>query len=148
MLVFGTNQRLAKIPKNLGVLYKHHVNICTTSFKYRGVELISPQNLNSHFDRDYKKVSSLIKSLHRLSHPLTNKSICSLLKLSFSKIQVKKCKSLERISNALMNNFDPNIINLLKKRVYFFCVWRYQWKDFPTSEWLLWTKSFKTRYEK
>lgn len=146
-MVFGTNQRWAKIPKNLGVLYKHHVNISTTSFKYRGVKLISPQNLNSHFDGNYKKVSSLIKSLHRLSHPLTNKPICSLLKLSFSKTQVKKCKSLERISKALMNNFGPNIINLLKTRVFFF-VWRYQWKDLPTSEWLLWTKSFKTRYEK
>ena len=33
---------------------------------------------------------------------------------------MKKCRSLESQSKSLINNFDPNIINLLKKRVCFF----------------------------
>ena len=33
---------------------------------------------------------------------------------------MKKLGSLERRSKLLINNFDPNIINLLKKRVCFF----------------------------
>ena len=39
LLVFGTNQRLAKIPKNLEVIYNHHVFNVTTSYKYHGIEL-------------------------------------------------------------------------------------------------------------
>ena len=34
--------------------------------------------------------------------------------------QVKKLRSLERRSKLLISNFDPNIIDLLKKRVCFF----------------------------
>ena len=33
---------------------------------------------------------------------------------------MKKLRSLERQSKSLINNFDPNTINLLKKRVCFF----------------------------
>ena len=47
-------------------------------------------------------------------------SYCNLLKPSFSNTLVKKLRSLERRSTSLRNNFDPNIINLLKKRVCFF----------------------------
>ena len=47
-------------------------------------------------------------------------SYCSLLKASFSNTQVKKLRSLERRSKSLINNFDPNITTLLKKRVCFF----------------------------
>ena len=47
-------------------------------------------------------------------------SYSSLLKPSFSNTQVKKLRSLERQTKSLTNNFDPNIINLLKKRVCFF----------------------------
>ena len=32
---------------------------------------------------------------------------------------MKKLRSLERRSKSLINNFDPNILNLLKKRVCF-----------------------------
>ena len=41
LLVFGTNQRLAKIPKNLKVIYNHQVINVTNSYKYHGVELTS-----------------------------------------------------------------------------------------------------------
>ena len=47
-------------------------------------------------------------------------SYCSLLKPSFSNTQVKKLGSLKKRPKALINNFDPNMINLLKKRVCFF----------------------------
>ena len=47
-------------------------------------------------------------------------SYCSLLKPSFSSTQVKKLRSLERQSKSLIKNFDPNTIDLLKKRVCFF----------------------------
>ena len=58
LLVFGTNQPLAKMPKNLKVIYNHQVINVTTSSKYLGVELTSSPTLNSQFDRNYKKVSS------------------------------------------------------------------------------------------
>ena len=61
LLVFGTNQWLAKIPKNLKVIYNHQVINVTTSYKYHGVELTSPLNLNSQVDINYKKVSSRLK---------------------------------------------------------------------------------------
>ena len=135
LLVFGTNQRLAKITKNLEVIHSHQVINVTTLYKYLGVELTSSLNLNSQFYRNYKTVLSRPKTLHRVRHLLTNKlakdvfrlmvlpalTYCSLLKPSFSNTQVKKHKSLERRSKSLLiNNFDPNIINLLKKRVCFF----------------------------
>ena len=47
-------------------------------------------------------------------------SYCTLLKSSFSNTQGKKVRSLERRSKSLINNFDPNIMNLLKNRVWFF----------------------------
>ena len=97
-------------------------------------KLTSSLNLNSQFDRNYKKVSSRLKTIHRIRHLLTDKlakdvfrlmvlptlSYCSLLKPSFSNTQVKKLRSLERQSKSLINNFDLNTINLLKKRVCFF----------------------------
>ena len=58
-------------------------------------------------------------------------SYCSLLKPSFSNTQVKKLRSLERESKSLINNFDPNIINLLKKESLFLCVWRFNEKISP-----------------
>ena len=39
LLVFGTNQRLTKIPKNLEVIYNHQVFNVTTLYKYHRVEL-------------------------------------------------------------------------------------------------------------
>ena len=134
LLVFGTNQRVAKIPKNLEVTYSHQVINVTTSYKYLGVELTSSLNLNSQFNGNYKKVSSRLKTPHRIRHLLINKlakdvfslmvllslSYCSLLKQSFSNTQVKKLRSLERRSKSLINIFDPNIKNLLKKRVCFY----------------------------
>ena len=133
LLLFGTNQRLAKIPKNLEVIYNHQVINVTISYKYLGVELTSSLNLNCQFDGNYKKVLSRLKALHHLKRLLANKSAknffslmvlptlsyCSLLKPSFSNTQVKKLRSLGRRSKLLMNNFDPNIVNLLKKRVIF-----------------------------
>ena len=56
-----TELRLAKIPKNLKVTYNHQVINVTTLYKYLGVELTSSLNLNSHFDRNYNKVSSRLK---------------------------------------------------------------------------------------
>ena len=50
LLVFGTNQRLAKIPKYLEVIYNHQVINVTTLYKYLVVELTSSLNLNSQFD--------------------------------------------------------------------------------------------------
>ena len=135
LLLFGTNQRLAKIPKNLEVIYNHQVINVTISYKYLGVELTSSLNLNCQFDGNCKKVLSRLTALHHLKRLLANKSAkdffslmvlptlsyCSLLRPSFSNTQVKKLRSLERRSKLLMNNFDPNIINLLKKRVIFVC---------------------------
>ena len=66
LLVFGRNQRLAKIPKNLEVICNQQVINVTISYKYLGVELTSSLNLNSQFDRNHKKVSSRLKALHRL----------------------------------------------------------------------------------
>ena len=104
------NLRLAKIPKNLGVTYNHQVINVTTSYKYLGVELTNSLNLNSQFDRNYKKVSSRLKEVNRIRHLLTNKSAkdvfslmlphilsyCSLLKPSFSNTQVMKLRQLEK----------------------------------------------------
>ena len=133
-MVFGTNQWLAQIPKNLEVIYKHLVINFIISYKYLGVELTSSPNLNSQLDRNYKKVSSQLKTLHHLRHLLTSKSaknvfslmvlpalsFCSLLKPSFSNTQMKKHTSIERRSKSFINNFDTNIINLLKRRGCFF----------------------------
>ena len=119
LLIFGRNQRLAKIPKNLEVICNQQVINVTISYKYLGVELTSSLNLNSQFDRNHKKVSSRLKALHRFRKRLTNKSTkdvfslmvlptlqyCSLLKPSFSDTQVKKLRSLERRSKSLKKHF-------------------------------------------
>ena len=94
LLVFDTNRSSAKIHKHLEVTYNHQLINVITSNKYLGVELARSLNLNSQFDRNYKKLSSPLKTLHRIRHLLTNKlakdvfrfmvlpilSYCSLLK--------------------------------------------------------------------
>ena len=74
LLVFGRNQRPAKITKNLEVICNQQVINVTISYKHLGVELTSLLNLNSQFDRKHKKVSSRLKALHRLRKRLKNKS--------------------------------------------------------------------------
>ena len=74
LLVFGRNQRPAKITKNLEVICNQQVINVTISYKHLGVELTSSLNLNSQFDRNHKKVSSRLKALHRLRKRLKNKS--------------------------------------------------------------------------
>ena len=53
LLVFGTNQQLPKIPRNLKVIHNHQVVNITNLYRHLGVELTGSLNLNSHFHRRY-----------------------------------------------------------------------------------------------
>ena len=125
LLLFGTNQRLAKIPRDLEVIYNFQLINVTTTYKYLGVELTSSLNLNSQFEKNYKKVSARLRMLQRIRHLLNNKaakdifnlmilpilSYCSLLKPSFNSTKVSKFKSIEKRAKTIIRNFNPDKAN-------------------------------------
>ena len=65
LLLFGTFQRIAKTKFNNQYINK------TKSYKYLGVEVDHTLNLNSHFDKTYKKMTSRLGLLNKLRSNMT-----------------------------------------------------------------------------
>ena len=141
LLLFGTPQRLAKTPRDLNVNYNQQRIHVTKSYKYLGIEVNSSLNLNSHFDKTYKKMSSRLRLLSKLRPFLTSQAAkivfnhmiipmftyCSLLKLSYNSSQLNQFKSLERRAKHVISGterdsskFDLNLLNISKRRICMF----------------------------
>ena len=122
-MIFGTHQRIAKIPRDLNVFFNHQRISITKTYKYLGVELTSTLNLNSQFNINYRKASARLKLLAKIRHQLTVQaainvfnhmivplfSYCSLLKLSFSNTQLNMLKSIENRARAIVLKYDSTV---------------------------------------
>ena len=109
-MLFDTSKRLSKTPSALSVNYQQsNINVAIT-YKYLGVEIDSSLNLNSHFDKSYKKCSGRLRLLSRLRQHLDIKSskliyqlmiqpvltYCGVLLLGMSETNLNKIDSLDK----------------------------------------------------
>ena len=134
LLLFGTHQKLSKIPRELIVCYNHRKIHNTKSYKYLGVEINASLNLNSQFDKNYKKASSRLRLLTRLKPFLTREAArsifshmvmpifmyCSLLKLKLSMTQENMLGSLERRANIIVPDHGMCFSRAMKKKACMF----------------------------
>ena len=60
-LLFGTSQRIAKQNETLSVMYRGDNVLNTSHYKYLGIEIDSSLNLNSHFEKCFKRASSRLR---------------------------------------------------------------------------------------
>ena len=71
LLLFGTSQRIAKTNKNFLVKFNNKYNNETKSYKYPGVKVDHPLNLNSYFDKTYKRMTLRMKLLNKWRSNMT-----------------------------------------------------------------------------
>ena len=65
-LLFGTSQRIAKQNETLNVMYRGDKVLNTNHYKYLGIEVDNSLNLNSHFEKCFKRASSRLRLLGKL----------------------------------------------------------------------------------
>ena len=73
-MLFGTSHKLSKLRDTLQISYRGSCINVTSHYKYLGVDIDSTLNLNSHFDRTYKKATGRLKLLGKLRGQLDEKS--------------------------------------------------------------------------
>ena len=136
VLMFGTAQRIAKTNKELDIKFKNQRINVTNTYKYLGIEIDSSLNMNSHFDKTYKKMTGRMKLLIKLRQFLTTEAAinivnlvilplfmyCSLLKLTYTQTQISRINSLERRANEIVfrraqKNVNFNLLNNGKRKV-------------------------------
>ena len=78
LLLFGTSQRIAKTNKNFEVKFNNQYISETKSYKYLGVESDHTLNLNSYFDKAYKKMNSRLRLLNKLRSNMTVSAAASI----------------------------------------------------------------------
>ena len=107
----------------------------TNSYKYLGVEIGHSLDLNSHFERTYKKMTTRLRLLSRMRTFLTAEAAltainmliaplftyCCLLKPAFNQTQTNRIKSFERRTQETTAADEPlncnvNILDCGKRR--------------------------------
>ena len=78
LLLFGTFQRIAKTNKNFEVKFNNQYISETRSYKYLGVEVDHTLNLNSCFDKTYKKMTWRLRILNKLRSNMTVPAAASI----------------------------------------------------------------------
>ena len=103
-------KRVTKINKNFEVKFNNQYINETKSYKYLGVEVDHTLNLNSYFDKTYKKITSRLRLLNKLRSSMTASEVaniynmvivplfsyCSLLKPTLTQTQVNRILVFER----------------------------------------------------
>ena len=136
LLLFDTSQRIAKTNKNFKVKFNNQYINETKSYKYLGGEVDHTLNLNSYFDKTYKKMTSRLRLLNKLSSNITvfaaasiyNMvimplfSFCSLLKPTLTQTQINRILSFERrvkeiIGYKQRQKKQVNLVNIRKQRI-------------------------------
>ena len=106
------------------------------SYKYLGVEIDHSLDLNFHFERTYKKMTTRLRLLNRKRTFVTTEAAliavnmlivplftyCCLLKPVFNQTQTHRIKSFERRTQEIIAadeplNFNMNILDCGKRRV-------------------------------
>ena len=69
-LLFGTAQRLRKVKERFNVIYRGNLIEVTTRYRYLGIEIDASLNLNSQFERNFKRASRRLRLLSKLQYCL------------------------------------------------------------------------------
>ena len=131
LLLFSTPERVAKINKNFEVKFNNQYINETKSYKYLGVDDNHTLNLNSNFDKTYKKMSSRLRRLNKLRSNMIASaaasiaplfSYCSLLKPTLTQTQVNRILSFERRAKEIIGykqhqKKQVNLVNIRKQRI-------------------------------
>ena len=64
--LFGTSQRIVKQNETFIIMYRGANVLNTSHYKFLGIEIDSSLNLNSHFDKCFKRASSRLRLLGKL----------------------------------------------------------------------------------
>ena len=136
LLLFGTSQRIAKINKSFEVKFNNQYINETKSYKYLGVEVDHTLNLNYHFDKTYKKMTSRLRLLNKLRPNMTASaavsiysmvivplfSYYSLLKPPLTPTQKNRILLFERRAKEIIGykqrqKKQVNLVNIRKQRI-------------------------------
>ena len=121
-LLFGTSQRVSKQHENFNVRFREDNISITTSYKYLGVELNQSLNINSHFDKCYKRASSRLSLMSKIRNQLTaeaakaiyqsvilpNFTYCSILNLNLTSTQIQKLESFHCRAEKIVGGKQPS----------------------------------------
>ena len=138
--LFGTPQRLSKVPGSLNLRFKHDNIHFTKTYTYLGLMVNNTLNSNSHFDTCYRKFSGRLRLFSKLRYlldadsahkiytamliPLS--SYCSLVSLKFTNGQCEKFTHLEKQASTIINSgsaiplFIPSLLKMIKLRACIF----------------------------
>ena len=138
VMLFGTSQKLSKLRDTLSISYRGTCINVTSHYKYLGVDIDSTLNLNSHFDRTYKKATGRLKLLGKLRSQLDEKSAKAIytsmivptvtynciLQGSLTANQKYKLSSIVNRAKSIINQRRdvslPSLENETKKQTCFF----------------------------
>ena len=73
-MLFGTSQKLGRLNKTINIKYRYHSINVTLVYKYLGIHIDATLNLNSHFDKAFKKAAGRLKLLEKLRHQIDMKT--------------------------------------------------------------------------
>ena len=121
-LLFGTSQRIAKQSESLDVMYRGSKILSTKQYKYLGVEIDSTLNLNTHFEKCFKRASSRLRLLAKIrdsldltaakavydSMILPTFTYCGVLQLKLTSTQVKRLSSFHDRCLRIINGHSKN----------------------------------------
>ena len=131
-MIFGTAKRLNALNgRQLALTVNGTLINTTSSYKYLGVNLDSSLNLESHFDKMYKRAAGRFNLLRRI-RPLIDKSsaekiykamiqpvftYCGTLGLCWSRSRKSRIESIERRSQKVIGgNYQVQTVESLIKR--------------------------------
>ena len=123
-MLFGTAKNLTKQPDILNVTYEYNTIKVTTSYKYLGVHIDQSINLNSHFNKTYKKASGRLRLLNKLRPMLNQKAAKSIYvgmilpSLTYCGMtNINQNKSQEKMLHSIHNR-AVNIIGKNRYKIY------------------------------
>jgi hypothetical protein len=131
-MLLGTSKRTSMVPpeeRNLKLFCNEKMINCTDTYTYLGTILDHNLNLAIDFDQKYKKASSKLSMLRKLTKLLTTKAaiaVCtsmivpavkynSIVHLNLTETQQKKLKSLESRANSITNTKSSSLKNEFQK---------------------------------
>ena len=123
-LLFGTPQRIAKQNETLDVMYRDSKILNTKQYKYLGIEIDSTLNLNTHFEKCFKRASSRLRLLAKIRDSLDLTSAkavydsmilptfthCGVLQLKLTSTQAKRLTSFHDRCLKIINGNSKNPI--------------------------------------
>ena len=135
VLSFGTSKRLSMLQREIEIKIMNQPINVTNSYKYLGVKIDHSPDLNSHFERTYKKMTTRLRLLNRMRTFLTAEAAltavnmlivplftyCCLLKPVFNQMQTNRIKSFERHTQEIIAAEEPlncnvNLLDCGKRR--------------------------------